>query len=685
MQENLFEMPRADETAGRRIKELVELINKYDNLYYNMAESPISDREYDRLFDELKALEAANPELKLPDSPTQRVGATPLKEFRQVAHVKPMLSLANTYSEEEIADFNRRIENELDGNENIQYCCELKYDGVSMSLHYRNRVLELAVTRGNGTLGDDVTQNVRTLTCLPLRANEIEIAGRKIENFEVRGEIYMDNADFLAINQKREEEGEKTFANPRNLTAGSLKLLDSSIVAKRPLKMVCYYLDVDGVAIDSQFEKIQILRSLGFPTGSRLRICRNLAEIRVFIEEQKRDRNALPFNIDGVVIKLDSARLQEIVGYVARSPKWAVAFKYEAETAQTLLKSITLQVGRTGVVTPVAELEPVFVAGSTISRATLHNYDYLLEKDVRPGDIVIVEKGGDVIPKVSGVVMPENGERVSPEPFKFPEFCSCEKHSLLVRPEGEVNFYCNNPECPWQLRRRIEHFASRNAMNIDGLGEKIVENFVKLGWLKSIADIYSLKDKKSEITKLEKWGVRSTDNLLKAIEDSKKLPLHRILYGIGIRFIGEGAAKILAKNFSRIEELQKADRDKLLSINEIGEKMADAVLEFFSNPIEIEILERLKVAGCNFESETFSQIVEDSAFSGKTVVLTGELSTMTRNQAKEMLEKFGAKVASSVSKKTDFVVAGENAGSKLAKATELGVKILSEEDFLAMQ
>lgn len=685
MQENLFEMPRADETAGRRIKELVELINKYDNLYYNMAESPISDREYDRLFDELKVLEAANPELKLPDSPTQRVGATPLKEFRQVAHDKPMLSLANTYSDEEIADFNRRIENELDGNVNIQYCCELKYDGVSMSLHYRNRVLELAVTRGNGTLGDDVTQNVRTLTCLPLRANEIEIAGRKIENFEVRGEIYMDNADFLAINQKREEEGEKTFANPRNLTAGSLKLLDSSIVAKRPLKMVCYYLDVEGVAIDSQFEKIQILRSLGFPTGSRLRICRNLAEIREFIEEQKRDRNALPFNIDGVVIKLDSARLQEIVGYVARSPKWAVAFKYEAETAQTLLKSITLQVGRTGVVTPVAELEPVFVAGSTISRATLHNYDYLLEKDVRPGDIVIVEKGGDVIPKVSGVVMPENGERVSPEPFKFPEFCSCEKHSLLVRPEGEVNFYCNNPECPWQLRRRIEHFASRNAMNIDGLGEKIVENFVKLGWLKSIADIYSLKDKKSEITKLEKWGVRSTDNLLKAIEDSKKLPLHRILYGIGIRFIGEGAAKILAKNFSRIEELQKADRDKLLSINEIGEKMADAVLEFFSNPIEIEILERLKVAGCNFESETFSQIVEDSAFSGKTVVLTGELSTMTRNQAKEMLEKFGAKVASSVSKKTDFVVAGENAGSKLAKATELGVKILSEEDFLAMQ
>lgn len=682
-QNSLFDAidnPAENDSTENRIKELVELINKYDTAYYNQAESLVSDREYDKLFDELKDLEKKNPKLMRTDSPTQRVGGTPLKQFKQVQHKKPMLSLANTYTMEEIVDFDRKIRDVVPSE--FTYTCELKYDGVAMSLHYQDGMLELALTRGDGTSGDDVTQNIRTLRNLPLKVNEVKIDDTIISNFEVRGEVYMDNEDFLKINAKREEEGEKLYANPRNLTAGSLKLLDSSQLAKRPLKIVCYYLDVDGVKIDSHFEKMQILKRLGFPIGKQLELCNSLEEVRKFIDAQQANRNSLPFNIDGVVIKLDSQRLQEQVGFVARSPKWAVAYKYEAETAETKLNAITLQVGRTGVVTPVAELEPVFVAGSTISRATLHNYDYIMEKDIRIGDTVIVEKGGDVIPKVSGVVLDKRNP--NSEPYQFPANCTCEHQFPLVRPEGEANYYCNNPVCPWQLRRRIEHFASRNAMNIEGLGERVVEKFVELGWLKSIADIYELHSKRDEIAALDKWGTKSADKLIKAIEESKTLPLNKILFAIGIRFIGEGAAKILAKSFSNIDELIAADREKLLTINEIGTKMADSILEFFANPIELEIINRLKLNGCNFQSETFSEVPSDSPFIDKTVVLTGEMSAMGRTQAKEILEKLGAKVTNSVSKKTHILVAGENAGSKLAKAQELGIRVINEAEFMEM-
>ena len=677
--ESLFDNPEY------RINELKHLIRKYDDAYYNQAESLVSDREYDLLLEELSKLEQENPNLITPDSPTQNVGASAIKGFKQIPHNKPMLSLANSYSIEEINDFSRRIRDilspDLKGTTeqaDLLFTCELKYDGVSMSLRYENRRLKYAITRGDGTKGDEVTHNIKTLKTIPHLANEVSIDGKIIENFEVRGEVFMLNDDFLKINKEREDAGEKIYANPRNLTAGTIKLLDPNQAAERPLKMVCYYLDIEGIEIDSHLEKMQILSKLGFPIGDHTQACKTTEDIQAFIQKQKENRSALPFNIDGIVIKLDSHKLQKEVGFVSRSPRWAIAYKYEAEAATTLLKEISIQVGRTGVVTPVAELEPVFLAGSTISRATLHNIDYISQKDIREGDTVIIEKGGDVIPKVSGVVIEKRKE--DSQQFLFPTHCKCGLNSPLIRPEGEVNYYCDNPECPWQLRRRIEHFAGRNAMNIEGLGEKIVEQFVAFQWLKSIADIYELAEKRDEIEKLEKWGKKSYDNLINAIENSKHQAFNKVLFALGIRFIGEGAAKILARNFNNIDEIKNADKAKLTSINEIGEKMAEAIIEFFQNEKENEILQRLKDAGVKFENDEEIEVETNSELSGKTIVITGEFSDMTRNELKEKLERMGAKVTGSVSKKTDFVIVGESPGSKLAKAQELGVAIMSEEE-----
>lgn len=684
-QNNLFDSKNNNDPQART-DELRKLISKYDDAYYNQAESLISDREYDLLFEELLKLEKENPKLVIAESPTQRVGGAPLKEFKQIRHKKPMLSLSNTYSIDEVEEFDRRIRDILypelkKSGERIDllYTCELKYDGVAMSLHYRNGKLNLALTRGDGLSGDDVTQNIKTIKSIPQVANEVIIEGRKVENFEVRGEIYMLNDDFLKINEQKREAGEKLYANPRNLTAGTLKLLDAKITAERPLNMVCYYLDIDDISVDSHYKKLGILKQLGFPVSDETRQCKNIDEIKTFTEEKHKQRNLLPFNIDGIVIKLDSQKQQNEAGFVARSPRWAVAYKYEAETVRTKLNSISINIGRTGVVTPTAELEPVFLAGSTISRATLHNIDFIQQKDIREGDIVIIEKGGDVIPKVNEVVLEERSEHSLP--YEFPKYCNCELHSPLIRPEGEVNYYCDHPECLRQLRRRIEHFAGRNAMDIEGLGEKIVEKFVEKRWLNSIADIYNLAEKREEIVNLEKWGSKSVDNLINAIENSKKQSFNKVLFALGIRFIGEGAAKILAKNFKNIDELMVAEKDRLTYINEIGDKMAESIVDFFQNEKEKEIINRLRNAGVNFESDTYNLEIKTGAFTGKTVVLTGELNTMTREQAKEILESMGAKVAGSVSKKTNLVISGANAGSKLTKAQELGIEIIDEDSF----
>lgn len=671
---NLFDFDPAKE----RIDFLRQRISECDRAYYVDAEPLISDFEYDQLFAELQSLERDNPHLASLQSPTQRVGGAPLVEFESVEHIRPMLSLANTYSQGEISAFIERVRTGLEGKES-DYVAELKYDGVALSLTYRAGKLTIAATRGDGTRGDNITANARTIKQIPLEANKVQYQGKPILDFEVRGEVYLDEADFLRINEQRSEKGEKTFANPRNLTAGTLKLLDPKTVAQRPLKFVCYKIDVEGVRIESHTESLELIRQLGLPAPPYFKLCSSELEIFDFINYWQHQRNELHFQIDGIVLKVNSIRQQEDLGQVARSPRWAVAFKYSAEQASTLLKSITIQVGRTGAATPVAELEPVLLAGSTISRATLHNEDYIRELDIRPGDTVVVEKGGEVIPKVSGVVLEMRPEGLLP--YSFPKYCSCPVSSELTRPEGEANHYCNHPECPWQIRRRLEHFASRNAMNIEGLGEKAVEAFVERGLLRTIADIYQLKDKRYEIAQMDGRGEKSTDKLLTSVEESKTKEFSRFLYAIGIRFIGEGAAKILARNFSDLRELMSADFDRLVSIREIGSKMAESIIEFFRNEKEIAIINSLIQSGLNTVSSERTDGSARTPFSGQTFVLTGELNKYPRAKAKDIIEQLGGKVSGSVSKKTNYVLAGANSGSKLDKAIELGINIISEEEF----
>ncbi len=660
------------EIASKQANELRKLINKYDLAYYQNAESLISDREYDELFEQLSTLEKTFPEIATPDSPTQRVGGKPLKEFQNVEHNIPMLSLSNTYSAEELHDFDRKVRETL-GENNYSYSVELKFDGVAMSLRYVNGILDKAVTRGDGYRGDDVTQNIKTIKALPL-----SVSGN-LQNFEVRGEVYMLNEDFIEINRKREEAGEKLYANPRNLTAGTLKLLDSKVVSSRKLRMVCYYLRSEDTKLETHYKNIELLKKMGFPVSDHIQKCENIEDVIDFIVSIQNIRNSLPFQIDGAVVKVDNLAQQEEMGYVARSPKWAIAYKYEAESVETLLKSISLQVGRTGTVTPVAELEPVLVAGSTVSRATLHNIDYITEKDVREGDFVFVEKGGDVIPKVTGVNLDKRSE--DSVPYKFPHACTCGKEGELIRPEGEANYYCTNPDCPSQIKRRIEHFVSRNAMNIDGFGEKIVEQLLSENLISGIADIYDLHNKKSAMLALERWGDKSVNNLLLNIEKSKERSFANVLFALGIRFIGEGGAKLLANHFKSLEKLIRADRDALISVNEIGNKMADSILNYFSNEAELEIVNRLKSAGLQFEQEVMESNLEQK-FNGETFVFTGELETMTRKEAAEKAIMLGGKETKSVSKKTSYVVVGDKPGSKYKKAQELGVTILSEQEFV---
>lgn len=676
---DLFSTNISNNYAFNRINELRELIRKYDYAYYVESQPLISDYEYDKLYKELEELEKQYPEFYDKNSPTQRIGEQPLKEFRSVVHTIPMLSLANTYTKEEILDFERRVIDIL-GSQTVKYVTELKYDGLAVSIIFRDGTFELAATRGDGIKGDDVTANIKTIKNLPLKVHEVYYKGEKLQNFEVRGEIYMLESDFLKINEERIENDEKPYANPRNLASGTLKSLDPNYVATRPLKLVTYYLFSEEVQLESQFENIELLKKLGFPVGYSYKLCENIEEVFEYIELWDKQRSSLPFQIDGIVIKVDSLKQQEILGTIARSPRWAIAFKYEPEKSETKLLDITLQVGRTGVVTPVAELEPVFLAGSTISRATLHNYDYIKEKDIRIGDIVIIEKGGDVIPKVSGVVTEKRTQDT--KQYVFPEICPCELKSPLVRPEGEANFYCNNPECPWQIRKRIEHFASRNAMNIEGLGEKIIDRLVSLGMLKNIADIYELHKNRDELIKLEKFGEKSVENLINSIELSKKQSFNRVIFALGIRFIGEGASNILALNFKNIENLRKATFEDLISIHEIGTKMAQSVVSFFNDPKEQEIIDRLLAYGVNFSMSDEELTMASNKLAGQTFVLTGELSSMTRNEAKQKIEALGGKVTSSVSKNTDYVVVGENPGSKYNNALKLGVKVINEAEFI---
>ncbi len=657
--------------VDQKINELREKIREYDYYYYVLAESKVSDYEYDKLLKELESLEQKYPEYITPDSPTQRVGSDLTKEFLPVKHQIPMLSLANSYNSEDLLDFDKRIKNLLNITENIEYVTELKIDGVSISLLYEDSKLKRAATRGDGFTGEDVTNNIKTIRSIPL-----SVKTDTPISFEVRGEVFMEIEQFNKLNNQRKNEGLKLFANPRNSTAGTLKLQDPKIVNARPLDVFTYYLYSEQISFETHLENLGFLKKLGFKVNTNFRLCKNINEVLNYCSYWEEKRNELPYEIDGVVIKVNNIKFQNELGNVAKSPRWAIAFKFKAQQITTKLNKITWQVGRTGAVTPVAELEPVFLAGSTISRATLHNKDEIKRKDIREGDIVVIEKGGDVIPKVVKVVL-EKRSQDSKEVI-IPTTCPVCGEKLF-QPEDEVAIYCTNNLCPAQIKGRIEHFASRGAMDIEGLGESLVSLFVDLGLLKSITDIYELKNKRDKLIDIERLGEKSVDNLLEAIEKSKQQPFERVLFALGIRYVGTGVAKKLVKELKNIDKIITSSKEKIEEIPEIGPSIAQSLKDYFSKSENLEIIEKLKIAGLKFEIEENENA--DNSLSNTTFVLTGTLDNYSREEAKAEIEKRGGKVSSSVSKKTTYVLAGEKPGSKIDKAKKLNVKIINETEF----
>ena len=654
---------------------LREEIREHDYRYYVLAEPAISDEVYDRLMQELKEIEERYPEFVTRDSPTQRVGGVPTKEFPSVTHSLPMLSLANAYTEEEVQEFNRRVTSLL-RTEKPVYICELKVDGVAVNLTYEGGQFVRGSTRGDGFQGDLITENLKTVRAIPLT-----VRGKDpLRDFEVRGEIYMNRADFDRMNEERERAGEKTFINPRNSAAGTLKLQDPRTVATRPLQFVAYSLLGRAPVQGNHYANLQNLRSMGFRVSEHTRQCTSLDEVTEYWKSWERRRESLPFEIDGVVVKVDSLAQQRKLGAIAKSPRWALAIKFASHKAETRLKAITLQVGRVGTITPVAELEPVFVGGTTVSRATLHNEDYVRELDIRSGDTVVVEKGGDVIPKVSAVAKAKRP--AGTRRFRMPATCP-ECGSMIARPEGEAAWYCENAECPAQVRSRIEHFAHRGAMDIEGLGETVVDQLVSGGFIKNAADLYSLGRHKATLVSLDRWGEKSVSNLLEAIESSKKKPLSRLLFALGIRHVGSSVAGILARRFGTLDEVMEALPKAIDEIQGIGPRIAESVHLFFQDSHNRRIVRQLKHAGLQVK-EPRKAGSEGSPLSGKSVVLTGTLTSMSRSEAKEQIENLGGKVTSSVSAVTDLVVAGVEAGSKYSKARTLGIRILNEEEFLRL-
>lgn len=661
-------------TVEKRIEELKEKIRDLDYNYYVLSESKVSDYEYDQLFSELKKLEEENPHLITNDSPTQRVGSDLTKDFLPVKHSTPMLSLANSYDESELFDFDKRIKNILKINSDIEYVTELKIDGLSISLVYEKGKFKQAATRGDGQTGEDVTNNVKTIKTVPLKVSSSKFPIPS--KFEVRGEVFIEIKEFVKLNQMRENSGLKTFANPRNLASGTLKLQDPKEVASRPLNIFLYYIFSENLNIGSQYNAFKYLSDFGFKINENYKLCRNILEVIDYCRFWDKNRSSLPFETDGIVVKVNSFELQKKLGNVAKSPRWAIAFKFAAQKASTKLIKVTWQVGRTGTITPVAELEPVFLAGSTISRATLHNKDEILKKDIREGDVVFVEKGGDVIPKITGVNLEKRSEQS--KKITLPLACPICNEPLYF-PQDEVSIYCINNLCPGQIKAKIENFASRSAMDIEGLGTSLINQLVNLGYLKSYVDIYDLKNKRKELITIERMGEKSINNLLGAIEKSKNQPFERLLFGLGIRFVGIGVAKKLVKQFNNIEKIIAATQEQLESIPEIGPRIAESLIKFFSDEKNLKIIQQLKNYGLKFSIE--ESISDSKPLEGLNFVLTGTLIKYSRENAKELIEKFGGRVNSSVSSKTNYVIAGENAGSKLKKAEELGVKILDENEF----
>jgi DNA ligase (NAD+) len=656
-----------------RITHLKEKIQDADYKYYVLDEPDISDFEYDLLMKELEKLESEFPQFQFPDSPTRRVSGEPTKKFEVSEHKTPMLSLSNSYNFQDLIDFDNRVRNLLEG-EKYEYVCDLKFDGLAVSLVYENGILIKGATRGDGFSGDNVTQNIKTIKSIPLSVrNNIH------KNFEVRGEVFIRKEDFRKINDEQELTGEKIFANPRNTAAGTLKLKDSKVTASRRLNLFAYYLTSEDIKLTSQFENMKILTELKFPVNKYYKKVSDINEVKKYCDEIEKIRDDLPYEIDGAVVKVNSMSQQEKLGNAGKSPRWAIAYKFKAQQKITRIKKIICQVGRTGTITPVADLEPVLLSGSTISRATLHNFEEIKRKDIREGDFVTVEKGGDVIPKVVEV---KTGKRLKGiNQFIPPGKCPvCD--TSLEKPEDEIYYYCPNYFCPAQIQGRIEHFVHRNALNIEGLGESIIEIFLKNNFIKDYSDLYLLKNRRKELVQLERFGEKSIDNILASIELSKEKSFDKVLFAIGIRHIGEKTAKTITNYFKNIDNLSKATKEEITGIYEIGPKIAESITDFFSDSKSLKLIEKLKKHGLKFEINA-SKVTSDK-LKGKVFVLTGTLENYTRDKATEIIENLGGKVTGSVSKKTDFVLAGEDAGSKLEKARKLNIKIISESDFEEM-
>ncbi len=663
-------------TIKERIDQLRTDLHRHNYNYYVLNTPEISDKEFDDMMRELQDLEKEHPEYQDENSPTMRVGSDLNKNFTQVTHKYPMLSLGNTYSENEVTDFYDRVKKAL--NEDFEICCELKYDGTSISLTYENGKLVRAVTRGDGEKGDDVTDNVKTIRTIPLVLH----GNNYPEHFEIRGEILMPWEVFEELNREKEAREEPLFANPRNAASGTLKLQNSAIVASRKLDAYLYYLLGEELPCDGHYENLQTAAGWGFKISEHTKKTHSLEEVFEYIRYWDTERKNLPVATDGIVLKVNSMRQQKSLGFTAKSPRWAIAYKFQAERALTRLNRVTYQVGRTGAITPVANLDPVQLSGTIVKRASLHNADIIEGLDLHIGDMVYVEKGGEIIPKITGVDKDARGMLIG-EKVKFITHCP-ECGSKLVRYEGEAAHYCpNETACPPQIKGKIEHFISRKAMNIDGLGPETVDTFYRLGLIKDTADLYQLTAE--DIKNLDRMGEKSAENIIKGIKASKEVPFERVLFALGIRFVGETVAKKIAKSFNNIEELENADLEKLTSIDEIGEKIAQSILIYFSSPLNVNLIERLKSAGLQLyrKEEDLNEYTDKLA--GQSIVISGVFTYHSRDEYKDLIEKNGGKNVGSISTKTSFILAGENMGpSKLEKAHKLGIKIISEDEFLTL-
>ncbi len=664
----------ASKDIGKKIETLREKIRHHEYRYYVLDDPEITDTEFDQLMIQLKKLEAEHPELITPDSPTQRVGGKPREGFVKARHSSPMLSLDNTYSEDELRDWERRV-HELTGRTDVEYVCELKLDGMSLALHYEDGRLLRGITRGDGSIGEDVTLNVRTVRSIPLSIPKEKLKKAGIPStFEVRGEMLMPLAAFKRMNEEREQHGLSTFANPRNATAGTVRQLEPSITAQRRLDYFTYMLLENGQTyFDRHWKTLEALDAAGFKVNPRRRLAKSFAEVWRFIEEWGQKRETLPYEIDGVVVKVDRTALQQELGYTGKAPRWAIAYKYAARGGITKLENVRWQVGRTGKLTPVAELAPVLIGGTTVRNATLHNMDEIERLGVKIGDWVEVERGGDVIPKVAKVVDDKDHPR-GKTGIETPATCPvC--GTKVVRTEGEVDYRCVNANCPAKLVGTILHFASRHVMNIEGMGDALVTQLTERGLVKNVADIYKLT--KADMLSLERMGDKSAQNVLDEIDASKKLPLERVIFGLGIRFVGERTAQFLAEHFGSMEALEKASAEELQEVDEVGLRIAESIAEFFSIAANRKLVDRLREAGLTL---TGKKKERGTKLAGKTFVLTGTLEKYSRDEAKKKIEDAGGRVSGSVSKKTDYVVAGSDAGSKLDKARELGVPVVSEKE-----